>query len=153
MAGVSGGLQQEWIAAHRFGDGGRERRVFRRRNRIRKAASLVAWTARAWLVARLVADRLNRDQVDRLKRKWTGGLLDVLGVEVVTRGWVRPVPGPLLIISNYLSWLDVCVLSSELGVACVAKSEVDSWPMLGLVASRFGCYFSSPWAFSRRPAR
>jgi len=41
---------------------------------------------------------------------------------------------PTLILSNHVSWLDICVISALSPVAFVAKSEVAGWPVFGWLA-------------------
>ena len=41
---------------------------------------------------------------------------------------------PVLILSNHVSWLDICVIGALGPVAFVAKSEVASWPVFGWLA-------------------
>ena len=41
---------------------------------------------------------------------------------------------PLLIVSNHVSWLDISVITSVIPVIFVAKREVASWPLFGLLA-------------------
>jgi lyso-ornithine lipid O-acyltransferase len=41
---------------------------------------------------------------------------------------------PLLIVSNHVSWLDISVITSAGPVSFVAKREVASWPVFGLLA-------------------
>lgn len=57
----------------------------------------------------------------------------VLGIRVETYGR-PPVEGPLLIVSNHVSWLDIVVLSAVAPVSFVAKKEVASWPFFGSLA-------------------
>lgn len=59
----------------------------------------------------------------------------LLGLEVVVRG-VPASSGeqPVLFIANHSSYLDIPVLSSVLPVSFIAKSEVNSWPVFGLLA-------------------
>lgn len=60
-------------------------------------------------------------------------LLACLGVRVHVKG--EPAKGrPLLILSNHSSWLDIPVLGSRLPLFFVAKSEVEGWPLVGLLA-------------------
>jgi 1-acyl-sn-glycerol-3-phosphate acyltransferase len=48
---------------------------------------------------------------------------------------------PLLIVPNHISWLDIVVIGST-GFACfLAKKEVRSWPLLGLLARVQGAVF------------
>jgi 1-acyl-sn-glycerol-3-phosphate acyltransferase len=42
--------------------------------------------------------------------------------------------GPVLILSNHISWLDIVVLSSVMPVSFIAKSEVRDWPVFGFLA-------------------
>ena len=41
---------------------------------------------------------------------------------------------PLLIVSNHVSWLDISIITSTGPVSFVAKREVASWPIFGLLA-------------------
>lgn len=57
----------------------------------------------------------------------------LLGIRVEVTG-KPPVEGPLLIVSNHVSWLDILVLSSVAPVSFVAKKEVNGWPFFGTLA-------------------
>jgi 1-acyl-sn-glycerol-3-phosphate acyltransferase len=57
-----------------------------------------------------------------------------LGVRIREHG-VRPgVSGPMLIVANHLSWLDIPVIASRLPVSFVSKGEVADWPGFGTLA-------------------
>jgi 1-acyl-sn-glycerol-3-phosphate acyltransferase len=57
----------------------------------------------------------------------------LLGVRVHLSG--APVaPGPVLIVSNHISWLDIPVLASVTPLSFVAKREVASWPFISWLA-------------------
>ena len=60
-------------------------------------------------------------------------LCRLLGVKVEVFGRV-PQHGPLLIVSNHVSWLDIVVLSAIAPVSFVAKKEVAGWPLFGCLA-------------------
>jgi 1-acyl-sn-glycerol-3-phosphate acyltransferase len=57
----------------------------------------------------------------------------ILGIRVEVSGQ-PPETGPLLIVSNHVSWLDILVLSAVAPVSFVAKREVGSWPFFGSLA-------------------
>lgn len=57
----------------------------------------------------------------------------ILGIRVTVTG-KPPGQGPLLIVSNHVSWLDIMVLSAVAPVSFVAKKEVNSWPFFGSLA-------------------
>jgi lyso-ornithine lipid O-acyltransferase len=46
----------------------------------------------------------------------------------------RSTASPALILSNHVSWLDICVISALTPVVFVAKSEVAGWPVFGWLA-------------------
>jgi lyso-ornithine lipid O-acyltransferase len=57
----------------------------------------------------------------------------ILGVRIMTIGGRADV-APLLIVSNHVSWLDIFVITAVAPVVFVAKREVASWPVFGLLA-------------------
>lgn len=57
----------------------------------------------------------------------------LLGIRVEVSG-LLPEKGPLLIVSNHVSWLDILVLSAVAPVSFVAKKEVGRWPFFGTLA-------------------
>lgn len=57
----------------------------------------------------------------------------ILGVRIKTVGR-RADAGPLLIVANHTSWLDISVITAVAPVVFVAKREVAAWPIFGLLA-------------------
>jgi 1-acyl-sn-glycerol-3-phosphate acyltransferase len=70
----------------------------------------------------------------RLMRYWSRGLLEVFHVQLETNGYppLQQMPGTLLV-ANHISWLDVFVMNAVSPSRFVAKSEVRSWPLIGLL--------------------
>jgi 1-acyl-sn-glycerol-3-phosphate acyltransferase len=60
-------------------------------------------------------------------------LCALIGVRIRELGR-RSTVSPVLILSNHVSWLDICVIASLAPVVFVAKSEVAGWPVLGWLA-------------------
>lgn len=60
-------------------------------------------------------------------------LLRMIGLRVREVGAPADVR-PLILVSNHMSWLDIVVLGSRFPLGFVAKSEVASWPGIGLLA-------------------
>lgn len=60
-------------------------------------------------------------------------VLKALGVKVTVKGAPDP-HRPLLILANHSSWLDIPVIGSLAPLFFVAKSEVATWPLIGLLA-------------------
>jgi 1-acyl-sn-glycerol-3-phosphate acyltransferase len=48
---------------------------------------------------------------------------------------------PLMLVSNHFSYLDLLALGSVAPAAFIAKSEIASWPVLGLMCKAAGCLF------------
>jgi 1-acyl-sn-glycerol-3-phosphate acyltransferase len=60
-------------------------------------------------------------------------LCALIGVRIRQFGR-RSAESPALILSNHVSWLDICVISALAPVVFVAKSEVAGWPVFGWLA-------------------
>ncbi len=60
-------------------------------------------------------------------------LCALIGVRIREVGR-RSRAAPALILSNHVSWLDICVVAALAPVVFVAKSEVARWPVLGWLA-------------------
>ncbi|WP_375273935.1 lysophospholipid acyltransferase family protein [Methylorubrum thiocyanatum] len=53
----------------------------------------------------------------------------------VTQSGSPPPPGePALVLSNHVSWLDIVALGSLRPLSFVAKSEIEGWPLIGMLA-------------------
>ena len=60
-------------------------------------------------------------------------LCALIGVRIRQTGR-RSTANPMLILSNHVSWLDICVVGALAPVVFVAKSEVAGWPLFGWLA-------------------
>lgn len=76
----------------------------------------------------------------RLPLWYHGATCFLMGIKVVTRG-KRNVQQPTLFVSNHVSYLDISVLGSLIDGHFVAKSEVGSWPLFGVLAKLSGTVF------------
>lgn len=70
-------------------------------------------------------------------QRWSRALLDILQIRLEIGGQLPPqrMQGALLV-ANHISWLDVYALNAVKPSCFVAKSEVRSWPLLGLLCRR-----------------
>ncbi|MBB3808204.1 lysophospholipid acyltransferase family protein [Pseudochelatococcus contaminans] len=57
----------------------------------------------------------------------------VLGIRRIVHG-APPRGKAALILSNHVSWLDICVLSALMPLSFIAKAEVGTWPVVSLLA-------------------
>ena len=69
-----------------------------------------------------------------LRRRWSQGLLRVLGIELEPRG--TPVEPGCMLVANHISWVDIFVINAMAPAAFVSKAEVRNWPVIGWLAAR-----------------
>src|SRR5215510_2231410 len=63
-------------------------------------------------------------------RNWSKAMAKIIGVKITVQG--TPPPAPFFLVANHLSYVDIIVLASQLDCVFVAKSEIRSWPIIGL---------------------
>ncbi|MCX4985081.1 1-acyl-sn-glycerol-3-phosphate acyltransferase [Streptomyces sp. NBC_00572] len=76
-----------------------------------------------------------------LVRTWMRAVVRAFGVHVRYEGAAAPADGPLLVVANHVSWLDIPLIAAALPGRMVAKSEVRRWPVLGTLAALGGTLF------------
>lgn len=73
---------------------------------------------------------------------WAATLLDILGVSVRLAGRPLADRGPLLIVANHVSWLDIIVVHAFCPQArFVSKAAVRHWPVIGTLTEAAGTLF------------
>ena len=103
---------------------------------------MLAQLGAVWLAAVVVAPRLGTAHRDGLVARFAAQTLAILGVRARAGGAQPLRDGPVLVVANHVSWLDVYLLNAVLGGARhVAKSEVARWPVAGAIARGFGTFF------------
>ncbi len=81
-------------------------------------------------------------QAERERRVmvWSQALLVHLGIQLVVKG--QPTPhGPMLLVANHISWLDIAVVHASCYCRFVAKSDMKHWPVIGGLATGVGTLF------------
>ncbi|WP_338491670.1 lysophospholipid acyltransferase family protein [Streptomyces sp. SJL17-4] len=76
-----------------------------------------------------------------LVRYWMRAAVRAFGVHARYEGAAAPADGPLLVVANHVSWLDIPLIAAVLPGRAVAKSEVRHWPVLGTLAALGGTLF------------
>ncbi|RFA30370.1 hypothetical protein CAI21_07155 [Alkalilimnicola ehrlichii] len=71
---------------------------------------------------------------------WCRGLCRLLGIRVQIEG-ESLAAGPVLVVANHISWLDIPVFAAYWPLAFLSKSEVRRWPLVGGVASGLGTLY------------
>jgi 1-acyl-sn-glycerol-3-phosphate acyltransferase len=96
--------------------------------------------ARGLLTIVLLFPRMNELQRHGRVQAWSLKLLECLGIELVVHGQ-PPVSGPMLLVANHISWLDIVVMHSVRHCRFVSKSDVRSWPVIGALATGAGTLY------------
>ncbi|MEZ5645739.1 MAG: lysophospholipid acyltransferase family protein [Burkholderiaceae bacterium] len=92
-----------------------------------------------WIIRREFA-RMTPAQTRLLVREWSRQMLRIMGVELLVQGEVHG-EGPLLVVSNHISWLDILVMNACQPARFVSKADVRHWPVLGTLISGAGTLY------------
>jgi 1-acyl-sn-glycerol-3-phosphate acyltransferase len=89
---------------------------------------------------KLLLPRLSKQTRDRRIQTWARGMLERLGVELQIVG-APAKAGPMLLVSNHMSWVDILALHAACPCRLVSKADVAHWPLLGALARGAGALF------------
>ena len=84
--------------------------------------------------------RLSEEQRHERVQAWARDMLGVLGIALQVRGQ-PPLRGPVLLVSNHISWLDILVLHAARHCRFVSKADVRRWPLIGALATGAGTLY------------
>jgi 1-acyl-sn-glycerol-3-phosphate acyltransferase len=84
--------------------------------------------------------RMNERQRDAHVQTWALKMLALLGIRLELRGR-PPVDGPVLLVANHISWLDILVMHAARHCRFVSKADVRHWPLIGTLASGAGTLY------------
>jgi 1-acyl-sn-glycerol-3-phosphate acyltransferase len=93
-----------------------------------------------WTTIVFLFPRMNQPQRDAAVQAWAQRMLRVLGVGLEVRG-DAPGHGPLMLVANHISWLDILVMHAARHCRFVAKSDVKHWPLIGRLATGGGTLY------------
>jgi len=71
-------------------------------------------------------------KADEVAIRLANNLVWLFGVSIRVSG--TPADGPVLIVANHISWLDIIVLHSVRAMSFVGKAEIDQWPVFSYAA-------------------
>lgn len=103
---------------------------------LRVLAHLVAG---AWTL-RFHFSHLSAPQQEARVQQWAQAMLRHMGIDLVVKG-PRPPQGPVLLVANHISWLDIIVIHATRHCRFVSKSEIGAWPLLGRLATGAGTLY------------
>lgn len=88
-----------------------------------------------------IVETVTRRAIDRtpVARFCFHGASRCLGLRIRQQG--RPASGPVLLVSNHISWSDIPVLGGTVPLRFLSKAEVSRWPVIGWLAQQAGTLF------------
>ena len=84
--------------------------------------------------------RLSERSAKRACRPGRCGCWRLLGIRLELRGQ-PPAAGPVLLVANHISWLDILVMHAARHCRFVSKSDVRHWPLIGTLATGAGTLY------------
>lgn len=93
-----------------------------------------------WLTITLLFPRWPQQRREATVQAWAVRMLAVLGIPLQVEGR-PPAQGPVLLVANHLSWLDILVLHAARHCRFVSKSDVKHWPLIGTLATGGGTLY------------
>lgn len=100
----------------------------------------LAYIVRGWLIVVFKFPKLTQEQRNVQVQLWARGLLAAVDIELQVEGELT-VGGPLLMVCNHISWLDILVIHAARHCRFVSKSEVRHWPLIGALATAGGTLY------------
>lgn len=84
--------------------------------------------------------RLSQEQKEIRIQVWSLEMLGCLEIKLVVIG--QPAnTGPMLLVANHISWLDITSLHAARYCRFVSKADVRQWPVIGALAAGVGTLF------------
>ncbi len=88
----------------------------------------------------LVFPRIEQEEREHRIQVWSAKMLACIGIELRVTGKAM-VPGPLLLVANHISWLDITSLHAARFCRFVSKADIKQWPLIGRLATGVGTLF------------
>ncbi|MDQ0014309.1 1-acyl-sn-glycerol-3-phosphate acyltransferase [Variovorax boronicumulans] len=93
-----------------------------------------------WWTIRFTFPGLSQAERNARVQEWSRRMLEIMGITLKVQG-TPPPAGPVLLISNHLSWLDITAIHAARHVRFVSKSGVKHWPLIGTLSTGAGSLY------------
>lgn len=93
-----------------------------------------------WWIIRRRFPQFSPLQREQQVQQWAAQMLGIFGITLVQRGPSRA-SGPVLLVANHISWLDILVLHASGYCRFISKADVHRWPLIGTMAAAAGTLF------------
>lgn len=92
-----------------------------------------------WTIRRRFA-HISQAEREATVQAWARQFLRIWRIDLQVQGQ-PPASGPMLLVANHISWLDILVLHAAGFCRFVAKSDLKAWPLIGMMASGAGTLY------------
>ena len=93
-----------------------------------------------FLTILLIFPRLSQAKREARIQAWSLKMLDCIAIKLIVNGH-RTVQGPMLLMANHISWLDITSLHAARFCRFVSKSDIKKWPVIGALEIGVGTLF------------
>jgi 1-acyl-sn-glycerol-3-phosphate acyltransferase len=90
--------------------------------------------AKGWWKVRFVFPGTSLATRQASVRQWAQQMLAAMGLSLRTSGPQR-VSGPVLLVCNHISWIDILALMATGSCRFVSKAQIHRWPVVGTLAA------------------
>ena len=93
-----------------------------------------------WWTIRFRFARLAPAEQAQCVQQWSERMLNLMGIRLTVHG-TPPAHGPVLVVCNHLSWLDILAIHAARHVRFVSKASVRHWPVIGTLSTGAGTLY------------
>ena len=105
-----------------------------------KLSRAVLHALRGFWTIKTVFPRLEQEDRHARVNMWAGEMLQIVGIELVVNG-TPPAEGPVLLVANHISWLDILVMHASRHCRFVSKADIKKWPFVSTMAGGAGTMY------------
>jgi 1-acyl-sn-glycerol-3-phosphate acyltransferase len=93
-----------------------------------------------WWTIRFRFARLAPAERAQCVQQWAERMLNLMDIRLTVHG-TPPAHGPVLVVCNHLSWLDILTIHAARHVRFVSKAGVRHWPVIGTLSTGAGTLY------------
>ena len=96
--------------------------------------------ARGYWTIRTRFSALPKDERERQVQAWAQQMLRIAGITLEVRG-ASPSSGPVLLVANHISWLDILVMHAAHYCRFISKADIKTWPVVSTLSDGAGTLY------------
>ena len=105
-----------------------------------KLSRAIVHAAQGFWTIKTVFPKIDQDDRHARVNVWAGQMLQIVGIQLVVNG-TPPAEGPVLLVANHISWLDILVMHASRHCRFVSKSDIKKWPFVATLADGGGTMY------------